>query len=29
MINAEFYWRLFEQTGSVLIYLLYREMSLH
>ena len=26
MINAEFFWRLFERTGSVAAYLLYKEM---
>lgn len=28
MTAAEFFWKLFELTGSVLAYLLYRKFSL-
>lgn len=26
MINADFFWRVFERTGSVAAYLLYKQM---
>lgn len=26
MISAEFFWRVFERTGSVTAYLLYKQM---
>ena len=27
--SAEFFWRLFEATGSVRAYILYRRLALH
>ncbi|MGI6491449.1 MAG: YqzL family protein [Peptococcaceae bacterium] len=29
LLTAEFFWRLFEATGSVRAYMLYRRMVLH
>ncbi|NLJ33013.1 MAG: YqzL family protein [Firmicutes bacterium] len=26
MLTADFFWRIFEATGSVMAYLLYRQM---
>ncbi|WP_151191995.1 YqzL family protein [Desulfotomaculum copahuensis] len=28
-LTAEFFWRLFEATGSVRAYMLYRRLALH
>ncbi|MFZ5597522.1 MAG: YqzL family protein [Bacillota bacterium] len=28
-LTADFFWRLFEATGSVNAYMLYRRMALH
>ncbi|MEG6512488.1 YqzL family protein [Desulforamulus ruminis] len=29
LLTAEFFWRLFEATGSVNAYMLYRKLALH
>ncbi|MDD4169798.1 MAG: YqzL family protein [Desulfotomaculaceae bacterium] len=29
LLTAEFFWRLFEATGSVRAYILYRRMVIH
>ena len=29
VLTAEFFWRLFEATGSVLAYILYRRLAVH
>lgn len=29
ILTAEFFWRLFEATGSVLAYILYRRLAVH
>ncbi|MGI6129217.1 MAG: YqzL family protein [bacterium] len=29
MMTADFFWRLFESTGSVIAYLVYRKLMLH
>ncbi|WP_084170990.1 YqzL family protein [Desulfofalx alkaliphila] len=29
IFNAEFFWRLFEATGSVRAYMLYKRMIVH
>lgn len=28
-LSAEFFWRLFETTGSIRAYILYRRLALH
>ncbi|MCL6558501.1 MAG: YqzL family protein [Firmicutes bacterium] len=28
-LTADFFWRLFEATGSVSAYILYRKLALH
>ncbi|WP_282442325.1 MULTISPECIES: YqzL family protein [Pelotomaculum] len=29
LLTAEFFWRMFEATGSVRAYMLYRRLAIH